>query len=39
MTVRYADEPDEALVKIAQGGDVAALAADADQQIEDILNS
>ena len=25
-------------VKIAQGGDVAALAADADQEIEDILN-
>ena len=25
-------------VKIAQGGEVAALAADADQQIEDILN-
>ncbi|WP_139416463.1 extracellular solute-binding protein [Agromyces laixinhei] len=29
----------EALVKIAQGGDVAAIAADLDTQIEEILNS
>ncbi|WP_022889813.1 extracellular solute-binding protein [Agromyces italicus] len=29
----------EALVKIAQGGDVAAIAADLDAQIEEILNS